>query len=143
MDDVELEEVAAALRVTTNRLARKLRSEGGLQEFTPSQTAAVRHLADVGEITVAELARLEDVRPQSMSATVAELERLGIVGRKADPADARARLVFLTDDAQSAILRARANKTRWFVQRMSERLDADEQRALAGVIPLLDRLLAP
>ncbi|MET4159979.1 MarR family transcriptional regulator [Agromyces sp. PvR057] len=141
--DVDLESTAAALRVTSARLVRKLRTEGGFQEFTPGQTAVVRRLAETDGISVAELARLESVRPQSMSATVAELHDAGIVDRRPDPADGRARLVFLTDAAQSAIQRARANKTGWLVNAMRERLTPAEQGTISEAVELLDRLLAP
>ncbi|GAA1959165.1 MarR family winged helix-turn-helix transcriptional regulator [Agromyces allii] len=141
----DLEATADALRVTIARLARRVRNEGGMQEFTPSQTAVVRLLSetDGGGATIAELARLENVRPQSMSATVAELRDAGIVDRRPDPTDGRAQLVFLTDAAQSAIQRARANKTGWFLNAMRERLSPAEQRTLAEAAQLFDRLLAP
>lgn len=142
--DLDLETVADALRVTISRLARKVRTEGGMQEFTPSQTAVVRMLSEIdGGATIAELARLENVRPQSMSATVGELADAGIVDRRPDPTDGRARLVFLTDSAQSAIRRARANKTGWFASAMRDRLSPAEQRTLADAARLFDRLLAP
>lgn len=148
---LDLEATADALRVTIARLARRVRNEGGMQEFTPSQTAVVRLLSETdggaggggGGATIAELARLENVRPQSMSATVAELRDAGIVDRRPDPTDGRAQLVFLTDAAQSAIQRARANKTGWFVNAMRERLSPAEQRTLAEAAELFDRLLAP
>jgi len=142
-DDVDLESIADALRVTIPRLVRKVRAEGGMQEFTPSQTAVVRRLAETDGMSVADLARLESVRPQSMSATVAELHDAGIVDRRPDPADGRARLVFLTDAAQAAILRARANKTGWLVNTMRDRLTPAEQRTLGEAAELFERLLAP
>ncbi|MGI9823579.1 MarR family winged helix-turn-helix transcriptional regulator [Agromyces sp. Marseille-Q5079] len=143
-DPPDLEATAAALRVTIARLVRRVRNEGGMQEFTPSQTAVVRMLSELDAgATIAELARLENVRPQSMSATVAELRDAGIVDRRPDPDDGRAQLVFLTDAAQAAITRARANKTGWLVNAMRDRLTSDEQRTLAEAAELFDRLLAP
>ncbi|SFR91643.1 DNA-binding transcriptional regulator, MarR family [Agromyces sp. CF514] len=142
-DDFDLEATAAALRVTSARLVRRLRAEGGLQEFSPSQATVLHHLAGAETATISELARLEGVRPQSMSATIAELVKLGIIDRRPDPDDGRAQLVFLTDDAQASILRARANKNSWLVRGMTERLTEAERRTIGEAVDLLDRLLDP
>jgi DNA-binding MarR family transcriptional regulator len=48
-------------------------------------------------IQVSELSIKAGVRKQTMAQAVEELEKLGYVERRPDPADRRARLVFLTD----------------------------------------------
>jgi DNA-binding MarR family transcriptional regulator len=50
-----------------------------------------------GGIQVTELAKLARVRKQSMADAVEQLERAGYVERHPDPADGRAKLVFLTE----------------------------------------------
>jgi DNA-binding MarR family transcriptional regulator len=51
-------------------------------------------------IQVSELAKLANVRKQSMAQSVEQLEKLGYLERKPDPDDRRARLVFLTERGQ-------------------------------------------
>ena len=48
-------------------------------------------------IQVSELAKLANVRKQSMAQSVEQLEKLGYLERRPDPNDRRARLVFLTE----------------------------------------------
>ena len=52
-------------------------------------------------ITVSELAELARVRKQTMAQAVGQLERMGYVERRANPADRRSRLVFLTARGRS------------------------------------------
>jgi len=51
-------------------------------------------------IQVSELAKLANVRKQSMAQSVEQLEKLGYLERRPDPKDRRARLVFLTERGQ-------------------------------------------
>ena len=52
-------------------------------------------------ITVSELAELARVRKQTMAQAVGQLERMGYVERRANTADRRSRLVFLTARGRS------------------------------------------
>jgi DNA-binding MarR family transcriptional regulator len=52
-------------------------------------------------ITVSELAELARVRKQTMAQAVGQLERMGYVERRANAADRRSRLVFLTARGRS------------------------------------------
>ncbi|KRE23130.1 MarR family winged helix-turn-helix transcriptional regulator [Agromyces sp. Soil535] len=142
-DSPDLDATAAALRLAVHRLDRRLRVESGLQEFNLAQTVVLRRLREAGPLTTSELARLEGVRPQSMSATVADLVAAGLVDRRPDPNDGRATLLSLSDRAEGLILIARGAKENWLVRTIGDRLDAEEQRRLADAIGLLDRLLAP
>jgi DNA-binding MarR family transcriptional regulator len=54
-----------------------------------------------GGIQVSELAQLSQVRKQTMAQVVEQLERMGYVERRPDPADRRGRLVFLTERGQA------------------------------------------
>jgi DNA-binding MarR family transcriptional regulator len=137
----ELDDIAAALRSSAARLARRLRAEAGHAEYTTAQVGVIRALLERGSATTSELARIEGVRPQSMSATVASLEAAGIVDRRPDPADARASRVFVTPGGEQAILAGRTAKQSWLIATMSERLTADEQRTLGEAAALIDRML--
>jgi DNA-binding MarR family transcriptional regulator len=84
----------------------------------------------VGEdgTSVAELARRARMRKQSMTQAVEQLERLGYVERRPDPADARSRRVFLTDRGRAvrpaAVRAGREVEARWARLVGSERIEA-------------------
>lgn len=62
----------------------------------------VFEMIDAEGTHVAELARRARMTRQAMGELVEDLERLGYVARRADPADRRAKLVFLTDAGEAA-----------------------------------------
>ena len=62
------------------------------------------------ERSIAALAATLGVTQQAVSKTVAELERLGYVRRRADPEDRRVRLVALTDRGREAVEAAREER---------------------------------
>ena len=62
------------------------------------------------EQSIAALAAALEVTQQAVSKTVGELERLGYVRRRADPRDARVRLVALTERGRAAVAAAREER---------------------------------
>src|SRR3978361_1492965 len=77
--------VARALFVSIGLLKRRLRATDSPGELTFPQVAALARLARAGPATPAELARIEQISPQSMGATLASLEERGLVRGSADP----------------------------------------------------------
>lgn len=65
----------------------------GVKGIRSRHRAVFLHLGQHGASRAADLARALGVRPQSMMTIVRELEDMGLVQRKADPADSRAKLV--------------------------------------------------
>jgi DNA-binding MarR family transcriptional regulator len=138
--DTNVDQIAAALRVSIGLLVRKLRQvpvEGGL---TLSETSALARLDRGGPTTPGELAKQEQISPQSMGATLAALEARGLIERRPDPADGR-RVVMSITDAGLKLLRSRRNAK---VQQLARALDAQftpaELEQLAAAAPLLERL---
>jgi DNA-binding MarR family transcriptional regulator len=82
------------------------------------------------------------VRPQSMAATVGELESAGLVDRTADPDDGRKVLVTITNQGRETLARERASSQQWLRSALAERLNPAEQADLARVVSLLERLTA-
>jgi DNA-binding MarR family transcriptional regulator len=64
---------------------------------------AVFEMLDPGGTHVAELARRARMTRQAMGELVEDLERLGYVERRPDPADRRAKLVMLTTKGEAAL----------------------------------------
>ncbi|MGW4247935.1 MarR family winged helix-turn-helix transcriptional regulator [Nocardia sp. NPDC004722] len=132
---------AGELRVVASRLLRQLRAARGGVEMTPSQAVVMSRLGSEGPMSVAELARAERVRPQSMRTTLAALEERGLVSRAAHPTDQRQVLVSLSETGRALLRRAHDAKEDWLATAITTKLTAAEQDSLIAAIPLLSRLV--
>lgn len=131
---------ARELRGLIGKLKRQLREKVGIEGLTLSQIAVLIHLDRQGSATVSELARAENVRPQSMGATVAGMQSLGLVSGAPDPDDGRRTLLSLTKLAHDKIRANRAAREDWLFHAIRDRFSAGEQDALARGVELLKRL---
>lgn len=132
--------LAGDLLALYGRIRRTLLT-GKADEVTSSQTAALGRLLRHGESTVADLARGEGVRPQSMGATVQALVDLGFAERRPDPADGRRSLVRATDAGSRAREDAWTTRTGVLADRLAALPDADRAtvaRAIAILAPLTE-----
>jgi DNA-binding MarR family transcriptional regulator len=132
-------DTAAALRLGVMRLARRLRVERDGNDLTFNQLAALGTLRLHGALTVGEMAAHENVKPPSMTRTVAALEDAGLVTRRASEIDKRQVVVDLTEHAVRVLDEDRARRTAWLAQRLGE-LSPGEVELLGRVAPLLERL---
>ncbi len=132
-------DLASDLRLGCMRLARRLRTERVSDDLTLSQWAVLGSLERLGGMTVGELARVERVKPPSMTRIVNSLADAGLVVRRPHEADGRQVVVDLTDEALSLLTEDRRRRTAWLALRVAELTD-DERALLARAVPLLDRL---
>ena len=137
--DMPPEAIVTELTLAVGQLLRRLRAETNPDGLSWSQTTALARLERGGPTTTADLARAEAVKPQSMGATLAELEREGLVKRQPHPTDGRQVLFVLTEAGIEARRKRSAAKQRWLVAALGG-LDAAEQRLLVSAIPLIKRL---
>jgi DNA-binding MarR family transcriptional regulator len=135
-----VDEIAAELRVSIGLLVRRLRQvpvKGGL---TLSETSALARLDRGGPTTPGELAKQEQISPQSMGATLAALQARGLIERRADPGDGR-RAVMSVTEAGLDLLRSRRNaKGRQLARALAAEFTPAELERLADAAPLLERL---
>jgi 1-acyl-sn-glycerol-3-phosphate acyltransferase len=132
----------APLRIRgSSLLARRLRVERDGDDLTFNQLAALGTLLRHGPMPVGEMAGHENVKPPSMTRTVAALEEAGLVTRRPSATDGRQVVVELTELAQRVMDEDRARRTAWLVQRLDE-LSPTEVELLDRVAPLLERLSA-
>ncbi|MBT2501831.1 MarR family winged helix-turn-helix transcriptional regulator [Curtobacterium sp. ISL-83] len=134
------EDLAEALLALYGRIRRTLLT-GKSDEVTASQTAALGRLLRYGETTVADLARAEGVRPQSMGATVQALVDLGFVERRQDPTDGRRALVRATTEGARARQDAWSARTHVLADRLAALPEADRDtvaRAVAVLLPITE-----
>ncbi|HEX2701230.1 MAG TPA: MarR family transcriptional regulator [Acidimicrobiales bacterium] len=133
------DELAARLRLSVMRLARRLRQQADA-DVTASQLSALSSLARRGPLTLGELSAAERVKPPTMTRIVASLEDLGLVTRSADPADRRVARVAVSADGLRFIDRSRHRKDAYLAARMGALTPAD-QAILAAAADALEHLL--
>jgi len=91
-------------------------------------------------MTTAALARREQISPQAMGATIASLERLGLVTWSADAADGRLSILGLTADGQAAIRSGRNAVVDRIAAVLGQSFTDQETEILAAAAPLIERL---
>jgi DNA-binding MarR family transcriptional regulator len=133
------ERAARALFVSMGLLRRRLRAAGSPAELTFPEVAALARLERGGPATSAELARIEQISPQSMGATLAALEARGLVARSADPADGRRVVMSVTDAGLHLVGKRRDVRVEQLVAALDGFTDA-EVRAILTTAPLIERL---
>ena len=133
-------EIAARLRLSATRLARRLRQESGAG-LSPSQLSALAVVSNHGPLTLGALAEHERVAPPTITKVVSKLEADGLVIRTPDPSDRRVCRVEISSQGADLLEEVRRRKTAWLTARISE-LDPESQRRLADALDVLDDLIS-
>lgn len=136
----EVAEMAARLRLSATRLARRLRQEASTG-LTPSQLSALATIDNHGPLTLGSLAEREQVAPPSITKVVTKLEADGLLERSPDPTDRRVSHVRTSPAGAALVAESRRRKTAWLTDRISE-LGDEDRRHLAGALDVLDQLYA-
>jgi DNA-binding MarR family transcriptional regulator len=139
-EDLDVGEVAAALRVSIGLLLRRMRQSRPEGELTLPESSALTRLDRGGPATASELARLEQISPQSMGATLGALEARGLIERRADPADGRRAVLSVTGAGQQVLKDKRNARTEQLARALSSGFTPAELRQLKTAAPLLERL---
>jgi DNA-binding MarR family transcriptional regulator len=133
------ERAARALFVAMGLLRRRLRASASPAELTFPEVSALVRLERGGPATSAELARVEQISPQSMGATLAGLEARGLVTRSADPADGRRVVMSVTDAGLQLVNKRRDVRIEQITAALEGFTKSEVQRILATT-PLIERL---
>lgn len=123
-------------------MARRMRQEGADHHgLSLTQVSILAYLRDHPGKSSAELARHEQITPQSMSTVVADMRNSGLI--KAEPSfnDGRVRTLSLTEAGASALALAKDRRSRWLESRIQQQFDAATQRDLRAAIRTLSTLL--
>lgn len=131
--------LANALRISTARLARRLRSQRVDATLGSTQLAALATLDRHGAMTPRELADHEKVQPPSMTRVIAEMERRGLVSRSPHPADGRQVILTATEQGQTLLKAERQRREAWLAKRLRE-LTPEEREVLRAAAPILEKL---
>jgi DNA-binding MarR family transcriptional regulator len=136
----EHRETASRLRVAIGAVKRRVRETTAAGQLSLPQLTALSRLDRLGPMTTADLARREQITPQAMGATIASLEKLGLVTRSADAADGRLSILGLTPDGVAAVRSGRDAMVDRIVAALDESFTNAEIEVLAAAAPLLERL---
>src|SRR4051812_40204063 len=112
-ETAETADLAATLRIGVARLSRRIRVERSGDDLTFNQLSVLGTLSRYGALPVGAIAAHENVKPPSMTRTVASLEELGLVPRRASATDGRQVLVELTDEARAVMEADRRRRDAW------------------------------
>ena len=133
-------EVAGALRVSIGLLLRRLRQVRGEGELTLPESSALARLDRGGPATASALARLEQISPQSMGATLASLEAKGLIERRPDPEDGRRAVLSVTGAGLQWLRSKRNTRIEQLAKTLSAGFTPAELQVLLAAAPLLERL---
>jgi DNA-binding MarR family transcriptional regulator len=136
---LDLDDVASELAVGVGMLRRRLRQLPVGDTVSEPEMAALSRLDRGGPATNSELARLEQISPQSMNATLSGLEARGLVERSADPTDRRRVVLALTADGRDAVRYRRMARRRQIAEALAH-LTEEEVSALHRAAPVFARL---
>jgi DNA-binding MarR family transcriptional regulator len=138
-EEPDVGDVAVELREVIGLLLRRMRQTSP-GDLTLPENAALARLNRTGPTTSSALAKLEQISPQSMGATLAGLEARGLVARHADPEDGRRVLLSLTEAGQRVMQDKRNARNEQLAKVLAATFTPGEIRQLAAVAPLLERL---
>lgn len=132
-------DIADALHSAAVQLLRGVRQEDTRVGLGPARLSALSVLVFAGGMRLTDLARIEQVRPPTMSKIVAGLEADGLVRRRPDARDRRA--IRLEPTARGITLLKQGRRRR--VARLAAALAGltrDELETLARAASLIERI---
>lgn len=132
-------ELAVRLRAAVGVLVRATRSADRL---APIPAAVLDTLSRRGPMTTAELAESRGVRHQTMAATVKDLMSAGHLAAGPDPADARKKILTLTQSGHRAVDDDRRRRVALIAGAVDEALSPQDRRDLAHALDLVERITA-
>jgi DNA-binding MarR family transcriptional regulator len=138
--DPDIDNLAGTLRVSIGLLVRRLRQVHADGELTWSESSARARLDRGGPATPSAPAKLEQISPQSMGATLGALEARGLVERRPDPGDGRRAVMSLTEAGLQTLLSRRNARTEQLAKSLSTGFTPSELTQLQAAAPLIERL---
>jgi DNA-binding MarR family transcriptional regulator len=139
-DAVRVEDVAAALQVSAGLLRRQLRRAPVEGELTFPETSALARLDRGGPTTASALAKLEQISPQSMGATLGGLRARALIEPTTDPHDGRRVVLSITKAGLDALRIRRNARAEQLAQALSTGFTRGELKHLMAAAPLIERL---
>lgn len=138
-DPIADSEPTAALLEALHPILRRIQVE---RTLSPGKVGILRHVAENGRSSSADLAAAVQVSPQAISLAARELEGLGLVERVPDETDRRRSWIRPTDAGRLKLTEESRTGRAWLYEVIRERLTPAERQRLTSVIPVLRKLTA-
>lgn len=106
-----------------------------------AQARLLSTIEDRGEARISDLAELDHCSQPTMTTQVRRLEDAGLVTRTADPGDARAVLIRITEAGVDVLARARIDRAA-VIDPLLEQLTDAERAALGTAVDVMRQMLA-
>lgn len=133
------EAVADAIHSAAIHLLRGLRKEDARTGLGPARLSALSVLVFAGPMRLSDLARIEQVRPPTMTKIVAGLETRGLVKRRADAEDGRAVRLEPTPRGTKLLQEGRRRRVARLAKGLSV-LDAEAIELLGRAAAVIERV---
>lgn len=137
----DLSVAASRLRISTFRLARRMRTQRAVDSMSDGQFAVLAGLALHGPHTLGELADRERVSAPSMNRTVNCLQESGYVLRSADETDGRKVVISVTGEGRSVVDETTRRRDAWVEEALAA-LTPEERRTLAEAAEIMQWMVA-
>jgi DNA-binding MarR family transcriptional regulator len=134
--------LSARLHAAAIHLLRDLRREDSAERVGPARLSALSVLVYAGPVTLVQLARIEQVRPPTMSRIVQGLRTQKLATSRADASDRRKHHLEATPRGRELLERARQRRLRK-LELLLASASRDERNALRGAVQFLERVLVP
>ncbi|MFG2371188.1 MarR family winged helix-turn-helix transcriptional regulator [Streptomyces sp. NPDC048504] len=135
-----IRETANRLRMAIGAFKRRAQEVTTLGELSNPQLTALSRLDRLGPMTTSALARREQITPQAMGATIASLEKLGLVTRSPDATDGRRSALSLTPDGRTAVHSGRNAMVDKVTAALQDSFTDADIETLSAAAPLIERL---
>jgi DNA-binding MarR family transcriptional regulator len=129
------------LRMVLGRLGRVLRQQTA-DGLSYPQISLLFSIERSSPVTAGELAVSEGVTPPSVTRSLNELDRRGLIWRGHHTIDRRVTLIYLTDSGKRECTRLRRSRDAWLAEHLT-RLAPEEIHVLIAALPVLERLCDP
>ena len=139
-EDLDVNMVASALRVSIGLFVRRLKQSSVQPDLSLSELSALSRLERAGSATTSDLARVDQITPQAMGATLAALEGRGLVQRRRDPRDGRRVTMSVTEAGQQALRNKRSAQTELLAKALASGFTQAEIEVMRAAAPLIERL---
>ena len=132
-------DLAHDLRLTTMRLARRLRNQRADHGLGLGQLSVLATLDRYGAMSAGALAAHEQIRPPSMTKTITALLEAGFVTRTPSLDDRRQIVVAPTPAARQLLIEDRRRKEEWLAEHLLA-LEPEQLALLSAALPVLGGL---
>ena len=140
VEDLEVHTVASALHVSISLFVRRLRQSSVQADLSLSEISALSRLERAGSATTSDLARVAQISPQAMGATLAALEERGLVERRPDPSDGRRVTMSVSAAGRQALRNKRSARIEQLAKALAGGFTQAEVEVLKAAAPLIERL---